>query len=198
MSISTSSNKTIVRFSRDLRIEDNPALAAAAVYIWCSDEEEQFYRRRVSQWWLKQSLSHLEQTLKSLGSEPVLIRTYSTLSALLECIGATCATKVVFNHLYDPVSLVRDHNVKEKLAEVGISVQSYNADLLYEPWEIYDETGRAFTTFDVYWDKCLNMQMEPIPLLPPWRLLPVAGTVGRCLIEDLASKTKQNKLEIHC
>lgn len=77
--------------------------------------------------------------------------------------------------LPDPVSLVRDHSIKEKLAEVGISVQSYNGDLLYEPWEIYDEEGSAFSTFDAYWDKCLNMQMEPVSLLPPWRLMPAAG-----------------------
>ncbi|KAG4185437.1 hypothetical protein ERO13_A09G230000v2 [Gossypium hirsutum] len=198
----SSSSKTIVWFRRDLRIDDNPALAAAArdgsvfpVYIWCPKEEEQFYPGRVSRWWLKQSLAHLEQSLKFLGSELVLIKTHSTLSALLDCIKATGATKLVFNHLYDPVSLVRDHNIKEKLAEAGISVQSYNGDLLYEPWEIYDEKGQAFTTFDAYWDKCLNMQMEPISLLPPWRLVPVAvtGTLERCSIEDLGLENETEK-----
>lgn len=77
-------NKTIVWFRRDLRIEDNPALAAAAaamdgsvfpVYIWCPKEEGQFYPGRVSRWWLKQSLAHLDKWLKSLGAELVLIKT---------------------------------------------------------------------------------------------------------------------------
>lgn len=102
-----SSNRTIVWFRRDLRIEDNPALAAAArdgsvfpVYIWCPKEEGQFYPGRVSRWWLKQSLSHLGHSLKSLGAELVLLKTESTISALLECIRAINATKVVFNHLY--------------------------------------------------------------------------------------------------
>ncbi|KAG4157165.1 hypothetical protein ERO13_D02G045300v2 [Gossypium hirsutum] len=197
-----SSGKTIVWFRRDLRIEDNPALAAAArdgsvfpVYIWCPEEEGQFYPGRVSRWWLKQSLSHLEQSLKSLGAELVMIKTQSTLSALLDCIKATEATKVVVNRLYDPVSLVRDHSIEEKLAEVGISVQSYNGDLLYEPWEIYDDEGRAFSTFDAYWDKCLNMQMEPVSLLPPWRLMPAAvtGTVERCTIEGLGLENELEK-----
>ncbi|XWS53820.1 hypothetical protein CRYUN_Cryun10bG0033000 [Craigia yunnanensis] len=197
-----SSSKTIVWFRRDLRIDDNPALAAAArdgsvfpVYIWCPKEEGQFYPGRVSRWWLKQSLVHLEHSLKSLGAKLVLIKTQSTLSALLDCINATGATKVVFNHLYDPVSLVRDHSIKEKLAEVGISVQSYNGDLLYEPWEIYDEKEQAFTTFDAYWDKCLNMQIEPISLLPPWRLVPAAvtGMVARCSTEDLGLENESEK-----
>lgn len=99
--------KTVVWFRRDLRIEDNPALAAAAkdgsifpVYIWCPKEEGQFYPGRVSRWWLKQSLVHLKQSLKSLGAELMLIKTDSILASLLECIEAVGATKVVFSHLY--------------------------------------------------------------------------------------------------
>ncbi|KAL5781738.1 hypothetical protein ACOSP7_006767 [Xanthoceras sorbifolium] len=194
------SNRTIVWFRRDLRIEDNPALAAAAkdgcvfpVYIWCPKEEGQFYPGRVSRWWLKQSLSQLRQSLKSLGAELVLIKSQSTLAALLECITAIKATKVVFNHLYDPVSLVRDHNIKEKLVELGFSVQSYNGDLLYEPWEIYDERGQAFTTFDAYWNKCLQMPTEPVSLLPPWRLVPAEGEVDKCSIEELGLEDESEK-----
>lgn len=110
MDSSSNKTKTIVWFRRDLRIEDNPALAAAAregrvfpVYIWCPKEEGQFYPGRVSRWWLKHSLAHLDQSLKYLGAELVLIKTHSTLDALLECINATEATKVVFNHLYGKV-----------------------------------------------------------------------------------------------
>lgn len=79
------------------------------------------------------------------------------------------------------MSLVRDHSIKEKLVELGISVQSYNGDLLYEPWEIYDEKGHAFTTFDAYWNKCSQMQMEPVSLLPPWRLVQAAGKFRQLL-----------------
>uniref|UniRef100_A0A5B7B774 Putative cryptochrome-1 isoform X1 n=1 Tax=Davidia involucrata TaxID=16924 RepID=A0A5B7B774_DAVIN len=195
-----SNSKTIVWFRRDLRIEDNPALAAAArdrcvlpVYIWCPKEEGQFYPGRVSRWWLKQSLAHLEQSLKSLGAALVLIKAQSTLAALLECINATGATKVVYNHLYDPVSLVRDHNIKQKLAELGISVQTYNGDLLYEPWEVYDENGHAFTTFDAYWDKCLHMQMDPVSHLPPWRLVPASGIVKKYSVEELGLEDESEK-----
>lgn len=192
--------KTIVWFRRDLRIEDNPALAAAAkngsvfpVYIWCPKEEGQFYPGRVSRWWLKQSLAHLEHSLKSLGAQLMLIKTESTLATLVECINAVGATKVVFNHLYDPVSLLRDHNVKEKLVELGISVESYNGDLLYEPWDVYDESGHAFTTFEAYWNKCWNSQMEPVSLSPPWKLVPAAGTVKNCSIEELGLEDESEK-----
>lgn len=71
----------------------------------------------------------------------------------------------------DPVSLVRDHRVKQGLASLGITVHTFNGDLLYEPWEVYDDNGHAFTTFEAFWRKCLNMPFEPeAPLLSPRRL----------------------------
>lgn len=107
-----SQTKTIVWFRRDLRIEDNPALATAAkdgrvlpVFVWCPSEEGQFFPGRVSRWWLKQSLEHLDQSLRSLGVPLVFIRAESTLAALLQCIGTVGATRLVYNHLYGKLSL---------------------------------------------------------------------------------------------
>ncbi|KAJ0966487.1 hypothetical protein J5N97_023404 [Dioscorea zingiberensis] len=197
-----SNSKTIVWFRRDLRIEDNPALASAArdgcvlpVFIWSPNEEGQFYPGRVSRWWLKQSLAHLDQSLKSLGVPLLLIRTESALGALLQCVNAVGAGKVVYNHLYDPVSLVRDHKIKTKLVELGINVQSFNGDLLYEPWEVYEEDGHAFTSFDAYWKKCLTLPIEPTPLLPSWRLVSPTGTeaIQSCSVEELGLENELEK-----
>lgn len=195
-----SNSKTIVWFRRDLRIEDNPALSAAAkdgsvypLFIWCPKEEGHFYPGRVSRWWLKQSLGQLDQSLRSLGASLSFVKAQSSVETLLECVHAIGATKVVYNHLYDPVSLVRDHDVKQKLGELGISVQGYNADLLNEPWEIYDEKGYAFTSFDAYWDKCLSMQMTPVSHLPPWLLVPAAGTIEDCSLEQLGLEDESEK-----
>ncbi|XP_068653129.1 cryptochrome-1 isoform X2 [Aristolochia californica] len=191
---------TIVWFRRDLRIEDNPALVSAAkagcvlpVYIWCPVEDAQFYPGRVSRWWLKQSLIHLHQYLRSLGVDLVSMKAESSLSALLKCIAATGASKVVYNHLYDPLSLVRDHNINQQLVERGISVSTFNGDLLFEPWEVYDDQGQAFTTFDAYWNKCMSLNMELTSLLPPRRLLPSAGSVESCSIEDLGLENEMEK-----
>ncbi|XP_020095834.1 cryptochrome-1-like [Ananas comosus] len=198
----STSAKTIVWFRRDLRIEDNPALAAASkdacvlpVFVWCPSEEGQFYPGRVSRWWLKQSLGHLDQSLKLLGCPLALIRAESTLAALLQCIGAIGATRVVYNHLYDPVSLVRDHKIKNQLAALGVSVQSFNADLLYEPWEVSDENGHAFTTFDAFWEKCMNLPIDLASPLPPWKLVPAAGieNIQSCSIEDLGLENEPEK-----
>lgn len=51
-------------------------------------------------------------------------------------------------------------------------MRSFNADLLYEPWEVNDDEGRPFTTFSAFWEKCLSMPYDPeAPLLPPKRII---------------------------
>lgn len=72
----------------------------------------------------------------------------------------------------DPISLVRDNRVKETLSAEGVSVCSFNADLLYEPWEVLDDEGRPFNTFSDFWERCLTMPYDPeAPLLPPKRII---------------------------
>jgi len=75
----------------------------------------------------------------------------------------------------DPISLVHDNKIKNELSALGISVQSFNGDLLYKPWEVYDENGQAFTTFNMYWDKCMDLPIEILQSLAPVRLVPVPG-----------------------
>ena len=98
---------TIVWFRRDLRLEDNPALSAAArlgpilpVFIWSPEEEGQFQPGRVSRWWFKQSLIQLDMSLSTLGASLVIRRSNDSLSALLHLIEATGADQVFYNHLY--------------------------------------------------------------------------------------------------
>ncbi|BBN02726.1 deoxyribodipyrimidine photo-lyase [Marchantia polymorpha subsp. ruderalis] len=194
--------RTIVWFRRDLRVEDNPALVAAAragivipVFIWSPEEDGQFHPGRVSRWWLKQSLIHLDASLKSLGSPLIMRKSPDTLTVLLDIVQQVGATQVFYNHLYDPVSLVRDHRVKQGLSIHNIPVHTFNGDLLYEPWEVYDDEGQAFTTFDDFWDKCMNMPFEPeAPLLSPRRLVGLPpGRISAGRIDDLGLENEYER-----
>ncbi|KAI3460034.1 hypothetical protein Pfo_016697 [Paulownia fortunei] len=190
---------SIVWFRRDLRVEDNPALAAGvragavvAVFIWAPEEEGHYYPGRVSRWWLKQSLAHLDVALRSLGTSLVTKRSTDSVSSLLEVIKLTGATQLFFNQLYDPISLVRDHRAKEVLTAEGVAVRSFNADLLFEPWEVHDQEGRPFTTFAGFWDRCLSMPYDPeAPLLPPKRIISV--DVSRCASDTLVFEDESEK-----
>ncbi|KAG6409198.1 hypothetical protein SASPL_132232 [Salvia splendens] len=190
---------SVVWFRRDLRVEDNPALAAGmragavvAVFVWAPEEEGHYFPGRVSRWWLKHSLSHLDGSLRSLGTPLLTKRSTDSVSSLLEVIKLTGAAQLFFNHLYDPISLVRDHRVKEVLTAEGVSVRSFNADLLYEPWEMLDQEGQPFTTFSGFWDRCLSMPYDPeAPLLPPKRIFP--GDVSRCNPDTLVFEDESEK-----
>ncbi|GAB4861222.1 Cryptochrome-1 [Ancistrocladus abbreviatus] len=190
---------SIVWFRRDLRVEDNPALAAGvragavvAVFIWAPEEESHYYPGRVSRWWLKHSLAHLDSSLRSLGTCLITKRSTDSVSSLLEVVKATGATQLFFNHLYDPLSLVRDHRAKEVLTAQGIAVRSFNADLLYEPWEVHDDQGQPFNTFAAFWERCLSMPFDPkAPLLPPKRI--ISGDVSRCPSDTLIFENESEK-----
>ncbi|XP_023524098.1 cryptochrome-1-like isoform X2 [Cucurbita pepo subsp. pepo] len=190
---------SIVWFRRDLRVEDNPALTAAvragavvAVFIWAPEEEGHYYPGRVSRWWLKQSLAHLDSSLRSLGAYLLTKRSTNTISTLLDVVKATGASQLFFNHLYDPLSLIRDHRAKEVLSAQGIGVRSYNADLLYEPWDVKDVDGNPFTTFAGFWERCLSMPCDPeAPLLPPKRI--ISGDASRCPSDTLVFEDELEK-----
>ncbi|KAK3013830.1 hypothetical protein RJ639_009476 [Escallonia herrerae] len=189
----------IVWFRRDLRVEDNPALAAGvragavvAVFIWAPEEEGHYHPGRVSRWWLKQSLAYLGSSLKNLGATLITKRSTDSVSSLLEVVKSTGATQLFFNHLYDPLSLVRDHRIKEVLSAQGIAVRSFNADLLFEPWEVLDDQGHPFNTFAAFWDRCLSMPYDPeAPLLPPKRIK--SGDASRCPSDTLVFEDDSEK-----
>ncbi|CAL0317866.1 unnamed protein product [Lupinus luteus] len=190
---------SIVWFRRDLRVEDNPALMAGvragsvvAVFIWAPEEEGQYQPGRVSRWWLKHSLAYLDSSLRNLGTPLITKRSTDSVSALLEVVKSTGATQLFFNHLYDPLSLIRDHRSKEVLTAHGITVRSFNSDLLYEPWDVNDDHGQPFTTFDAFWERCLNMPYDPqSPSLPPKRIIP--GDTSRCTSDTLVFEDESEK-----
>ena len=79
---------TILWFRHDLRLDDNPALAAAAargaivpVFVWAPEEEKPWPPGAASRWWLHQSLERLAAALDKAGT-PLVIRRGPTLDAL--------------------------------------------------------------------------------------------------------------------
>ena len=89
---------------------------------------------------------------------------------------------IVIFYVADPLSLIRDHRAKEVLTAQGITVRSFNADLLYEPWDVNDGHGQPFTTFTAFWERCLSMPYDPeSPLLPPKRIIPGLTLFGSFL-----------------
>jgi deoxyribodipyrimidine photolyase len=100
-----------------------PSPLQVPVFIYAPEEEGQFQPGRCSRWWLRQSLAALGGDLAALGGRLVLRRGPASLPALRQLAAEAGATALVFNHLYDPISLVRDDEVKAGLAADGLWVQ---------------------------------------------------------------------------
>lgn len=58
-----------------------------------------------------------------------------------------------FNHLYDPISMVRDNEVKAAMAEHSVACHTFNSDVLYEPWEVLSPAGQPLTSFSHFWER---------------------------------------------
>lgn len=123
-------------------------------YVWAPREEGQFQPGFASRWWLHQSLRELGHQVECRGNFICFRKGPSAVEQLLGICREVSASVVFFNNVYDPLSLVRDHEVKRRLSAAGIVARSFNGELLFEPWAVLDDKGLPLTTFKSFWDKC--------------------------------------------
>jgi deoxyribodipyrimidine photo-lyase len=182
----------ILWLRRDLRLDDNPALQAALddcdrlvpVYIHDPDAEAPWAPGEASRWWLHGSLSSLDQALKARGTG-LLIARGDSLPELRRIIAATGATRIHWNRLYDPTTRERDGRIKQALRADGLRVESHNASLLFEPWEIATGNGEPYRVFTAFWRRC-SARLSEIGALPaPAVLPPPPESLGRLPLDSL-------------
>lgn len=144
---------SLVWFREDLRLDDHPALAAAAqagpvsaVYIL---EEGDGLGRPLGgalKWWLHHSLASLKDSLARHGIDLILQRgdPRELIPALANALGAGT---VHWNRRYYAWSRPLDMAIKADLTAQGIQVTTHQAAVLTEPWEIKTGSGGNFKVF---------------------------------------------------
>ena len=65
--------------------------------------------------------------------------------------------QVLWNRLYSPTTIKRDTQIKKTLQDYGIEVDTFNAHLLNEPWEVQNNSGQYFKVFTPYWRKAFEV-----------------------------------------
>jgi deoxyribodipyrimidine photo-lyase len=159
---------TLVWFRQDLRLSDNPALAAAVdrgspvipVFIWAPEEEGAWRPGGASKWWLRRSLAALGAELEKRGSR-LIVRRGPTGKALNDLLAESGASTVFWNRRYEPTAVARDADLKSLLRERGIATESFNGNLLFEPWTIRNGSGQPFRVFTAFWQACLTKSVAP-------------------------------------
>lgn len=161
---------TIVWFRQDLRVSDNPALAAALgsdhvlpIYILDDENAGNWAMGGASRCWLHRSLESLNQ---SLGGK---LNFFSgNAISIIETLCQTHSVDAVYwNRCYEPWRCNRDAKIKSKLQANDIEAVSFNASLLWEPWTVSKKDGTPYQVFTPYYQKgcrAIAPPREPISM----------------------------------
>jgi len=149
----------IVWLRNDLRLIDNPALYEAAqngavipVFIYDPDAMDRDYGA-AQKWWLHHALASLSADFKSHGID-LIVKHGDSLEIINDLIKQTNATGVYWNRSYEGWSIERDSHIKEVLKDRDINVQSFKANVLFEPWTIKNGSGENYKVFTPFWKAC--------------------------------------------
>ena len=191
----------IVWFRQDLRLEDNPALRAAverggpviAVYIWDPEEDGKWAPGAASRMWLGHSLRSLDRHLQKNASRLHLLRGPS-LETLHQLANETGADTVFWNRCYEPHAIARDRKIEESLKEAGLTVKSFNASLLFEPWEIQTKSGGPYKVFTPFWKACLRKGVQRDPLPAPGKIPSLSRKIQLQELDVLQLQLNQNSI----
>jgi deoxyribodipyrimidine photo-lyase len=176
---------TLLWFRLDLRLADNPAVTTALararaaggpvipVFVWSPDEEGDAAPGAASRWWLHQSLTALDASLRELGSQ-LLIRRGPAARALATLAAETGARCAVWTRRYEPQVFARDHDLEAQLRTRGIATVIEGGGLLLEPERVRTTTGGPFQVFTPFWRRVVSILASdpPPPPLPAPRALP--------------------------
>ncbi|MEX1266085.1 MAG: deoxyribodipyrimidine photo-lyase, partial [Woeseia sp.] len=160
----------IVWFRQDLRLADNPALAAAVatgapilpVYILDDDNAADWRMGAASRWWLHRSLTSLNVSLD--GALHVLRGKAD--EVLPELAASVDASGVFWNRCYEPWRIARDKHIKSVLAADDRPVRSSNGSLLFEPATVTKDDGTPYKVFTPFYrNGCLKGTAGPRALV---------------------------------
>lgn len=161
--------KALVWLRNDLRLSDNPALAAAcktgaviAIYV----HEEGPGPRQIgsaARWWLHQSLLATASQLAKIGI-PLHVETGSAQAILAQKLAETGATEVHWNRRYAPAAREIDAEIKQTLRQQGFAVTSHPGNVLAEPWTIMTGQDKPYSVFTPFWNNLKTRDIaRPLP-----------------------------------
>ena len=201
----TQKSPSIFWFRRDLRLADNPALDAARqrggpiILLYIDEVNRGRDLGGASKVWLHHSLAALETDISAKGGT-LIMRRGKAAEILREIIKDTDADAVFWNRRYELWARDIDSQIKSDLTDDGITVESFNGNLLSEPWMVETKSGGDYyKVFTPYWraakDSFHVPDLAPTPRkldcvsgiqsddLDDWNLLPKRPDWGSKLLD---------------
>jgi len=141
----------LVWFHNDLRLFDNPALSLASdsgknvipIFVWSSEEVNDWHLGRAAKWWLHYSLEALSLDLKKIGSE-LIIKEGQTKSIISKLVKEYDISEMFINRRFEPKIVERDNEI---IKEINVKTTITNGNLLFNPEDIKTGQGKDYTVF---------------------------------------------------
>ncbi len=145
-------------FRRDLRLTDNPGLAAAiehagknVVLLYIRETNSELREiGGASKWWLDKSLRALSADIEALGGK-LILRTGEAQDIIDDILEETGAEAVYWNRRYDLAGRDLDTAIKTELKARGVDAESFNGTVLTEPWTQTTGSGGYYKVYSPYW-----------------------------------------------
>jgi len=150
-----SDSPILLWFRRDLRLADNPALTAASetgrpvIPVFIHDEVVEG-QGAAPKWRLGLGIGAFAEALDGIGSR-LTLRRGAALQVLRDLVEETGAGAVYWSRLYDPRAIARDEAVKSALRDEGMKAESFNAHLMFEPWQVETQKGEYYKVYSPFW-----------------------------------------------
>ena len=119
-----------------------------------------------SKWWLDKSLKALAADIEQLGGR-LTVQAGDGSACLDTIVTETGAAAVYWNRRYGRAEREIDAAIKDRLKARGLEVQSFNAHLLVEPWELKTGSGGYYRVFTPFWKSLRAAYRAPAALPRP-------------------------------
>ena len=134
------------------------------IYILDDETAGQDRMGSASRWWLHHSLAALNLALDG----KLLFFRGDAATILANLVKQIEAGGVYWNRCYEPWRITRDTALKKRLGDLGVTVESHNGSLLWEPWDIAKQDGTPYRVFTPFYRRgCLSATPPRQPLGPP-------------------------------
>ncbi|MBK8374577.1 cryptochrome/photolyase family protein [Sphingorhabdus sp.] len=161
----------ILWLRRDLRLADQPALAAAVdssapvIPVFVLDDEKPKHRKMggASRWWLHHSLASLDADLQKRGSR-LILRCGNVVSILSELAQVTGAAAIHCIRHYEPWWRNAERALKEALPD-GCALVRHHGNYLMPPGSVTTGAGGPFKIYTPFW-RALSAHMPPPAPMP--------------------------------
>ena len=168
--------KALIWLRRDLRLYDNAALHYALknnAQVWVafifdtdileplrsqgSDRNALTHDRRIDFIW--QGLQQIDATLRKQGGG--LIVQVGKPRACIPKIAETLGVNTVYiNHDYEPTAIARDASIQVSLNKLGIELETFKDQVIFEKKEILTNSNSVFSIFTPYKNNWLKSLQE--------------------------------------